>query len=690
MTPRIVTDADNIPYRTAILARMGFFMGDANLVAALYDPHDLTKPCGWYDTVTGTIDGNQGMLAIPLIKDNQPETIILTDSWQDALRAAELGLFSTAVIGDWRDRYGKVFKARKTYVTSLPPATLVNWAFETRQLDRYDFTNSAQTIEALQTAVLIPKTGTEDDTPADLIELPNDHADTIARAFEAYSKVKHRYHSTDGWSIYHDDKYQRVEHDEEIEQYIRDFIANRIKFKGKRRNELGEFVDCILLPDNKHKSKHFIHNVMAWLRDMPGVHLKPSQSAPCSLEGGLDPRTTIALRNTLISIEHNPPRTMPLSEDFYTFNYLPFNYDPKAECPQWHKFLASIFTNVTLSSETQWNEAKQDFEHKYIETPDQLAADILQEWFGYWISGQTHLQKIFSMIGERRSGKGTTARIAQRLIGRPNVATPTLTSLTGEFGLESLLNKTLAIIGDAHLGGKSSSASGAVELLKGISGEDTQQVNRKNKSHVMVRLAVRFLLLANKIQDLRDSSGALASRFNFLRTSTSFLGREDYGLEDKLVKELPGIFNWAIAGYYRLQERGYMLEHPLGLETKDEFEMMSSPYKAYLRECCIEDPKLRVPLESLKISYWSWARENGVNPCSKNKLISEIKSVCGRLKKDRVRLTKDEFIDFQLGTEGRLDFGTDNREYVLFGLGFNEIGLKHGTNWTVGTGFGTA
>ena len=95
-----------------------------------------------------------------------------------------------------------------------------------------------------------------------------------------------------------------------------------------------------------------------------------------------------------------------------------------------------------------------------------------------------------------------------------------------------------------------------MERLKSISGEDGQQINRKNKSYVEVdKLPVRFLLIANKMQDLRDSTGALASRFNFLVTTQSFLGREDTYLEQRLMTELPGIFNWALEGLRRLADR---------------------------------------------------------------------------------------------------------------------------------------
>ena len=56
------------------------------------------------------------------------------------------------------------------------------------------------------------------------------------------------------------------------------------------------------------------------------------------------------------------------------------------------------------------------------------------------------------MVGPKRSGKGTIARVLRKLIGERNVAGPTLSSLGGPFGLQPLLGKSGAIISDARQG----------------------------------------------------------------------------------------------------------------------------------------------------------------------------------------------------------------------------------------------
>ena len=106
---------------------------------------------------------------------------------------------------------------------------------------------------------------------------------------------------------------------------------------------------------------------------------------------------------------------------------------------------------------------------------DPQSVDCLQEIFGYSLLADTSLQKMFFLLGPRRSGKGTIARILRGLVGAHNVAAPTLGSLQGEFGLQPLLNRTLAVIGDARLSGRSDEAQ-IVERILSITGEDAQTI----------------------------------------------------------------------------------------------------------------------------------------------------------------------------------------------------------------------
>ena len=141
------------------------------------------------------------------------------------------------------------------------------------------------------------------------------------------------------------------------------------------------------------------------------------------------------------------------------------------------------------------------------------------------------------MVGPTRCGKGTIARTLTELVGRDNVAAPTLASLSTNFGLAPLIGKPLAIIADARLGSRSDPAAIAERLLS-VSGEDALTIDRKFQPAWTGRLPTRFVVLTNELPRLVDASGALAKRFLVLTMQQSFLGREDHGLTGKLLAEL--------------------------------------------------------------------------------------------------------------------------------------------------------
>jgi putative DNA primase/helicase len=234
----------------------------------------------------------------------------------------------------------------------------------------------------------------------------------------------------------------------------------------------------------------------------------------------------------------------------------------------------------------------------------------LQEWAGYLLTADTRQQKILLLVGPKRSGKGTIARVFRGLLGADNVAGPTLSSLGTNFGLWPLLGKSAAIISDARLSGRTDTAT-VTERLLSISGEDSLTVDRKNLTPVTVKLPVRFIILTNELPRLGDASGALAGRMIVLRLSHSWYGREDITLSDRLLAELPGILLWAIRGWQRLRERGYFVQPDAGKELLVELEDLSSPIAAFVRERCAVEPGHRAAVSDLFSAWRGWCEVKG-------------------------------------------------------------------------------
>ena len=342
-------------------------------------------------------------------------------------------------------------------------------------------------------------------------------------------------------------------------------------------------------------------------RDQHGAPFKPTQTVvnqvvdaakgianvaaslrpPCWLDDRTTPDASqlVACSNGLLDLTS---RTLhPTTPAFFSLNAVPFAFDPKAPEPMaWHRFLADLWPD------------------------DPLAIQTLQEMFGYLLTGDTSQQKIFLIVGPKRSGKGTIARLITSLLGQANVAGPTLSGLSQPFGLESLIGKLAAIISDARLGARTDQHATAERLLS-ISGEDSLSVPVKHRQDWTGRLNTRFVILTNELPRIADSSGALASRFVILSMSNSFIGREDPGLTSRLLDDLPGILNWAIDGYDRLKARGYFVPPPSSADAAQELADLSSPIAAFVRDCCDISAAADVECSVLFAAWRAWCIRQG-------------------------------------------------------------------------------
>jgi putative DNA primase/helicase len=110
---------------------------------------------------------------------------------------------------------------------------------------------------------------------------------------------------------------------------------------------------------------------------------------------------------------------------------------------------------------------------------------------------------------------------------------------------------------------------------------------------------------------LEPIGGKLASRFIVLLLTRSFFGREDQTLTGKLLTELPGVLNWAIAGWRRLTERGYFVQPGSALDAVQQLEDLGSPTRAFLRERCEIGPFHTVGIDELYTAWCEWCTEQG-------------------------------------------------------------------------------
>ncbi|MFM9846051.1 MAG: phage/plasmid primase, P4 family [Hyphomicrobiaceae bacterium] len=304
--------------------------------------------------------------------------------------------------------------------------------------------------------------------------------------------------------------------------------------------------------------------------------------APCWLErlpGDPDARRLVPMLNGILDLDGR--RLLPHTERLFVIHALPFGFDPNARAPKWMAFLASVWGDDVETLET------------------------LQMYTGLTASGRTDLQKILFVFGPTRSGKGVIQSVFQGLLGSDNCCGPTLDDLGGDFGLEPLIGKSLAIFSDVRLGTRTSSQKVLGNLLR-ISGEDQVSANRKYKLPWVGVLPTRLMMFSNDIPNIRDTSTALQARLVVLRMTRSFKGQEDTGLKGVLVAELPGILNWALEGLVKLEERGRLVQPQSGQQIMETMRAAASPVGAFLEQRCVLGEEHEVPKEDLFKAFKHW------------------------------------------------------------------------------------
>jgi putative DNA primase/helicase len=306
----------------------------------------------------------------------------------------------------------------------------------------------------------------------------------------------------------------------------------------------------------------------------------------------------------------------PTPRLFNTYT-LDFEFDLDADEPsEWLNFLHSL-----------WDD-------------DEDAIARLQEWFGYCLLPDTSHQKMALLVGPKRSGRGTIARVLTALIGKENVAGPRLSAFANNFGLESLIGKPLAIVGDARIS-RRADRDAITEALLTITGEDTLTIDRKHRTAWTGRLPTRLMLLTNELPKLIDESGALASRFLIWQFVKSFLGREDLELGQRLTPELPGILNWAIIGYQRLQKRGHLQQPQSSTQVVEQLHDISSPMGAYARERIHVELGTEILCSELFRDWEAWCSIKRRSSGDEQTFGRNLRTIFPWLKKGQHRRTKE-------------------------------------------------
>ena len=317
-----------------------------------------------------------------------------------------------------------------------------------------------------------------------------------------------------------------------------------------------------------------------------GTLMRSSRFADPLEMGNGDP-FLINVQNGMLHAETG--EMFPHDPQLLSTTQIPIWYSPGAECPEWEAWMAE-------------------------RQPDEEVRGQLQELAGYCLCTALNFQKFFFLRGEGGTGKSTYMDILEALVGSENVMGVQPENLDDPNLRADMDGKRLYYCGEA--GPKSFKH---VQLIKQMSSREPVNCRAIYKPGFTSRNWGRFIMTSNHYAFTNDTTEGFGRRFIEIHWNVP-ISKRVYGFEQKLLAELPGIFNWALVGFRRLQERGDFLETAQNLAAKDELMNHRASTRQFLadRDWIDFDPWEEksggLNMNELYALYVEWCEDRGVSP----------------------------------------------------------------------------
>ena len=299
----------------------------------------------------------------------------------------------------------------------------------------------------------------------------------------------------------------------------------------------------------------------------------------------------IATRNGALNIrtlEHSPD----VRETLFLPGMVPCGYDPAAACPRWLQFVGESVL------------------------PEDV--ETLQMLFGLSLTYDRSYNVFFLLSGEGGTGKSTAMEVLETL-NRGSVCSVSLADMGERFQNYDLTTTRLNSLKDMDRVFETGNVSKREAILKSLTCGEMAQVERKHAHPVTRRFTALCVFGCNQLPRFSDRSQAIFDRMRIIRFPNRFRGtdKQDAQLGNKLKNELPGILNWAIQGYQKLEPLNLFPESPAAVQLKREAIKASRPEELFF-EAHLEVCGLGVKTRTVYSAYGEWCIQNGYKPQAEN------------------------------------------------------------------------
>lgn len=244
------------------------------------------------------------------------------------------------------------------------------------------------------------------------------------------------------------------------------------------------------------------------------------------------------------------------NKDNYSTMRINYPYDHSATCPLWLSTIEEILEK------------------------DNNKINMIQEFFGYCLTRDTSHRKSLLLLGESNCGKSTILNVLRSMVGSKNCSSVVLKWLSNPQYTPMLMNKLVNIDSDV-----SSAAEDFEANFKVIASGEPINCNQKFIKTFDFTPYCKLVMAANVFPKIKDHSSAVYNKLLVIPCNRIFTEKEmNRNLSKELDKELSGIFNWAVQGLRRLQQRGMFEELDFIKEAVQELEDENNPTNVFFEE----------------------------------------------------------------------------------------------------------
>ena len=295
---------------------------------------------------------------------------------------------------------------------------------------------------------------------------------------------------------------------------------------------------------------------------------------------------------------------------------LPHDYDALALPVKWLEFISEVF------------KGDEDAQQKEM---------LIQEWFGYCLDRSLNLHKALVLYGDGGNGKSVILDVLAAMV--PYHTRLEWHELNEQRNLERLAGSWVNIATEISY----KDNTGTTGFKKAVAGE-TLTANPKYKKPFDFKPYAKFAFATNGLPMVDDVSNGVFRRLMVISLNNSFVGRENWNLTSELLKEMPGIIQWAITGLNRLHKNRAFTIVPSNVTELQEYRRAVNSMQSFYDESVSMYEGQTVSFSEFYRSYTAYCLETSNRPFARNKVRSIVNQLGLKLMvytgADNVRMVK--------------------------------------------------